>query len=256
MDKSKRTPFICGNWKMHNTIAEAAALIDALIPLAEPLAGVEIGVAPAFTALSSVAKRITGTKIRLSSQNVHFEAQGAYTGEISVAMLKDVGCAYAIVGHSERRTLFAETDEGCGRKVGALMKAGLRPILCVGETLAERDANKMIEVVSRQLLAGIAEVQADRAAELVVAYEPVWAIGTGRTASPAQAEEVHAHLRKVLADRLGEAGADVVRIQYGGSMKPENARDLLLQPNIDGGLIGGAALKADSFVAICKAAAV
>lgn len=255
MDKSKRTPFICGNWKMHNTIAESAALVDALIPLSEPLVGVEVGIAPAFTALASVAKQITGSKLKLSSQNVHFEAQGAYTGEISVAMLKDVGCSYAIIGHSERRTLFAETDEACGRKVGAVLKASLRPILCVGETLAERDGNKTIEVVSRQLLAGIAEVQADKAAELVVAYEPVWAIGTGRTATPAQAEEVHAHLRKVLAERLGAAGAEVVRIQYGGSMKPENARDLLLQPNIDGGLIGGAALKAESFIAICKAAA-
>lgn len=249
-----RTPFICGNWKMHNTIGEAVTLVDALIPLTAPLAGVEIGVAPAFTALASVAKRLPGTKIRLSSQNVYFEVQGAYTGEVSVGMLKDAGCAYAIIGHSERRTLFGETDEACGRKVGAVLKGGVRPILCVGETLAERDANRTIEVVARQLAAGIAEVRAEQAAELVVAYEPVWAIGTGRTATPAQAEEVHAALRKMLGEKLGASGADVVRIQYGGSMKPDNARDLLLQPNIDGGLIGGASLKADSFTAICKAA--
>lgn len=254
MSKAKRTPYVCGNWKMHNTIGDAMTLVDALVPLVEPLAGVEVGVAPAFTAIASVAKRLTGSKIRVCSQNVHFEAQGAYTGEISVAMIKDAGCAYAIIGHSERRTLFGETDEGCGRKVGAVLKSGVRPILCVGETLAERDGNKTLEVVARQLAAGIAEVRPEQAAELVVAYEPVWAIGTGRTATPAQAEEVHAALRKMLADKLGADGAEVVRIQYGGSMKPENARDLMLQPNIDGGLIGGAALKAESFAAICKAA--
>jgi triosephosphate isomerase len=254
MAKANRTPFVCGNWKMHNTIADAMKLVDALIPLTEPLAGVEVGVAPAFTALVSVAKRLTGTKIKACSQNVYFEAQGAYTGEISPAMVKDAGCAYAIIGHSERRTLFGETDEACGRKVGAVLKEGLRPILCVGETLAERDGNRTLEVVARQVAAGICEVRPEQAAELVVAYEPVWAIGTGRTASPAQAEEVHAALRKMLAEKLGAEGAEVVRIQYGGSMKPENARDLMLQPNIDGGLIGGASLKAESFAAICKAA--
>jgi triosephosphate isomerase (TIM) len=247
-----RTPFVCGNWKMHNTVGEAEKLVDALIGQLETISGVESGVAPAYTALGEMSKRLSGSKIKLCAQNVHYEAQGAYTGEVSVAMLKELGVAYVIVGHSERRTLFGETDEGCGRKVGAVLKAGLRPILCVGETLAERDGNRMVEVVTRQLLAGIAEVQPTQAAELVVAYEPVWAIGTGRTASPAQAEEVHAHLRKVLAEKLD---AEVIRIQYGGSVKPENARDLFLQPNIDGGLIGGAALKAESFVAICKAAA-
>ncbi|MCK6547257.1 triose-phosphate isomerase [Myxococcota bacterium] len=254
MASKNRVPFVCGNWKMHNTIGDAVALVDALLPHVESLAGVEIGIAPAFTALHAVSKRLTGSKVRLASQNVHFEAQGAYTGEISVAMLKDVGCDYAIIGHSERRTLFGESDEGCGKKVGAALKGGLRAILCVGETLAERDANKTLEVVTRQLVAGLAEVTPERATDVVVAYEPVWAIGTGRTATPAQAEEVHAHLRKVLTDKLGAELAEQLRLQYGGSVKADNARDLFLQPNIDGGLIGGAALKADSFAAICKAA--
>lgn len=254
MVSKNRVPFVCGNWKMHNTIGDAVALVDSLLPHVESLAGVEIGIAPAFTALHTVSKRLTGSKVRLASQNVHFEAQGAYTGEISVAMLKDVGCDYAIIGHSERRTLFGETDEGCAKKVGASLKGGLRAILCVGETLAERDGNQTLDVVTRQLLAGLSEVTAERATDVVIAYEPVWAIGTGRTATPAQAEEVHAHLRKVLTDKFGAELAEQLRLQYGGSMKPDNARDLLLQPNIDGGLIGGAALKADTFAAICKAA--
>jgi triosephosphate isomerase (TIM) len=249
----KRVPFICGNWKMHYGIAEALALVDGLRPLVGDLAGVEVGIAPTYTALHAVCERIKGTRIKLAAQNCHFEAQGAYTGEISVGMLKDVGCSAVIIGHSERRTLFGETDEGCGKKVGAAIKAGLLPILCVGETLGERDGNKTLEVVTRQLLAGIAEITPEQIATSVVAYEPVWAIGTGRTATPTQAQEVHAHLRKVLRDKIG-AGADQVRIQYGGSMKADNARDLLGQPDIDGGLIGGAALKADSFAAIIKAA--
>jgi triosephosphate isomerase len=238
---------------MHNTIGEAVALVDKLIPLIEPLANVEVGVAPAFTALSLVDKRITGTKIRLTAQNVYFETQGAFTAEVSVAMVKDVGCRYAIIGHSERRTLFGETDEGCRRKVGAVLAGGLRPILCVGETLKERDQNETLSVVTRQLTVGLQDVTAEAAPEVVVAYEPVWAIGTGRTATPNQAEEIHAHLRKLLTDKYGSV-AERVRIQYGGSVKPENARDLFIQPNIDGGLIGGASLKADGFAAICKAA--
>lgn len=252
--ESKRIPYVCGNWKMHNTIGEAIALVDALVPLVETLGAVEVGIAPPFTALHAVSKRIEGSRLKLSAQDVYFEAQGAYTGQISVAMLKDVGCVSAIVGHSERRSLFGETDEGCGRKVGALLRGGLGAILCVGETLAERDQNRTLEVVSRQLVAGLAEVTPERAAGVVVAYEPVWAIGTGRTATPAQAEEVHAHLRSVISERLGGEVASAMRIQYGGSVKPENARDLFIQPNIDGGLIGGASLKAEHFAAICRAA--
>jgi len=249
-----RVPFVCGNWKMHNTVEDAVALVDALLPRVASYAGVEIGVAPTFTALHAVGKRLAGTQIRLCAQNVHFEKQGAYTGEISVAMLKELGVSYVIIGHSERRTLFGETDEGCGKKVAAVFAGDLRPILCIGETLAERDANQTLSVVDRQLAAGLAAISPEQVAQTVLAYEPVWAIGTGRNATPAQAQEVHAHLRAGLVERYGKNIADQVRIQYGGSMKPENARDLLVQTDVDGGLIGGAALKAESFAAIIAAA--
>lgn len=249
-----RVPFVCGNWKMHKNVGEALLLVDALLPQIAALAGVEVAIAPSFTALHAVSKRLVGSNLRLSSQNVHSEREGAYTGEISVPMLKDLGCHYAIIGHSERRALFGETDEGTRRKVRAALEGAIRPILCVGETLEERDGRRTLEVVARQLRAGLTDVDAGRAADVVIAYEPVWAIGTGRTATPLQAEEVHAHLRHTLADLLGKAPADAMRILYGGSAKPENARDLFLQPNIDGGLIGGAALKADSFAAICREA--
>ena len=240
---------------MHKTVGEAVALIDELLAPAAALDGVEIGIAPPFTALHAASKRLGGSKLQLASQNVHFESQGAYTGEISVGMLKEVGCDYAIIGHSERRSLFGETDEGCSRKVGAALNGGLRVILCIGETLEQREAGQTLSVVSTQLETGLAEVAGPRATDVVVAYEPVWAIGTGKTASPTQAQEVHAHLRKVLREKLGDAAADAMRLQYGGSMKPANARDLLSQPDVDGGLIGGAALKAPDFLAICKAAA-
>ncbi|MEQ9501031.1 MAG: triose-phosphate isomerase [Deltaproteobacteria bacterium] len=250
-----RTPFICGNWKMHKTVGEAVELIDGLLPRIESLAGVEVGVAPTFTALHAVSKRITGSKIRLSAQNCHFEGQGAFTGEISVGMLKDVGCMYSLVGHSERRTLFGETNDGCAKKISALFAGGMLPIYCVGETLEQRDGNQTLSVVTEQLLVGLGNLDAGQVSSVVVAYEPVWAIGTGRTATPDQAQEVHAHLRAELAKKWGEETAQAVRIQYGGSMKPANAAELLAQPDIDGGLIGGAALKADSFAEICAAAA-
>jgi triosephosphate isomerase len=250
----QRVPMVCGNWKMHNTVGESLALVDALLAATESLAGVEVAVAPPFTALHAVSKRLGGTKLRLAAQDVFFEPHGAYTGEISVGMLKDVGCSYALVGHSERRTSFGETDEGCGKKVAALIGGGLRPILCVGETLAERDGQRTLQVVSRQLFGGLALIAPEQVPEVVVAYEPVWAIGTGRTATPAQAQEVHAHLRGALAERFGAEVAGAVRIQYGGSVKAENARELFGEADIDGGLIGGASLKAESFLAICRAA--
>lgn len=249
-----RTPFVAGNWKMHKTVGESLALVDELLARTEVLAGVEVGIAPTFTALHAVGKRIANTKLRLCAQNVHFEAQGAFTGEISPAMLADLGVRYVIIGHSERRTLFGETDGACQKKVGAVIRAGMRALLCVGETLAERDAGKTLDVVTRQLVEGLGEVSAEQSAEVVVAYEPVWAIGTGRTATPAQAQDVHAHLRKTLAGKFGQAFADAVRIQYGGSVKPENAAELFGQADIDGGLIGGASLKAEGFVAIAAAA--
>jgi triosephosphate isomerase len=249
-----RVPFICGNWKMHMTVPEALALVDDVIARVASLDGVEVGVAPPFTALHAVSKRVAGTKVRLAAQNVHFEAKGAYTGEISVPMLKDVGCQYAIVGHSERRQYFGETDAACASKLAALHAGGLRAIYCVGETLEERDGGKALEVVTRQLLGGLASLEPDAVAEQVIAYEPVWAIGTGRTATPDQAQEVHEHLRAQLTQRYGAEIAGRMRIQYGGSMKPQNAKELLAQGDIDGGLIGGAALKAEEFAAICGAA--
>jgi triosephosphate isomerase len=251
---SARVPFVCGNWKMHKTVSETVALIDALLPNIEPLAGVEVGVAPPFTSLHAASKRLGGSKIALSAQNCHHETQGAYTGEISAAMLREVGVRYVIIGHSERRTYFGETNDGCAKKIGAALNAGMRVIYCLGETLAQREANQTLAVVTEQFKVGLAGFSADRISDLVVAYEPVWAIGTGRTATPAQAQEVHAHLRRLCGETLGEKAAEKLRIQYGGSVNDQNARDLFGQPDIDGGLIGGAALKADSFTAICKAA--
>jgi len=249
-----RVPFVCGNWKMHKTVGETVALIDGILAGASTLEGVEVGVTPPFTALHAASKRLIGSRVVLCAQDVYYEAQGAYTGEISAAMLADVGCRYTIVGHSERRARFGETNESAGKKVGAALKAGLRVILCVGETLEQREAGAAIQIVSAQLEAGLAEVTPERAADLVLAYEPVWAIGTGKTATPSQAQEVHAHLRSRLGALLGADVADTIRIQYGGSVKPENARDLFTQPDIDGGLIGGAALVAKDFLAICRAA--
>jgi triosephosphate isomerase (TIM) len=251
---TSRIPFVCGNWKMNKTVGEAVALLDVLLPNLEGLAGVEIGVAPVFTALHAASKRLTGSKVVLCAQNCHHESSGAFTGEIAPPMLKEVGVRYVIIGHSERRTYFGETNEGCAKKIAAALVAGMRAIYCLGETLAEREANQTLAVVTEQFNAGLAGFQADRISDLVVAYEPVWAIGTGRTATPAQAQEVHAHLRKLCGDRFGPEAADGLRIQYGGSVNAENARDLFGQPDIDGGLIGGASLKAETFSAICKAA--
>jgi triosephosphate isomerase len=248
-----RQKFVCGNWKMHKTTAEAVALVK---ELAEGLGGdarVQVAVAPTFTALSAVGQAVRGTPLELASQNVHWEAQGAFTGEISAAMLADVGVKHGIVGHSERRQLFGETDESVRKKVGALLAAGIRPIVCVGETLAEREAGQTLAVVGRQVRAGLAGLPTEALASLTLAYEPVWAIGTGKTATTAQAQEVHAAIRSILRE-LGGGVADVIRIQYGGSVKPENAAELMSQPDVDGALVGGASLKAKDFLAIVKGA--
>jgi triosephosphate isomerase len=248
-----RRTFVCGNWKMHKTVAEAAALVT---ELAAGLAGdgrVEVAVAPAFTALAAVGRALAGTPIELAAQDVHWEAQGAFTGEVSAAMLAEVGVRHVIVGHSERRALFGETDQTVRRKVGALLAAGLRPIVCVGETLAEREAGQTMAVVGRQVRGGLAGFPAEALAALTLAYEPVWAIGTGKTATTAQAQEVHAAIRAILRE-LGGAAADAIRIQYGGSVKPENAAELMQQPDVDGALVGGASLKAKDFLAIVKGA--
>jgi len=247
-----RTPVIAGNWKMYKTADEAGDFVREFLPLVKDAEGVEIVLAPPFPSLAAVAALTRGTGIGVASQNVHFAGEGAYTGEVSARMVRDAGAAYAIVGHSERRQYFAETDEFVNRKVRAALAAGLVPILCLGETLAERESGRTIEVVERQIRQGLAEVPASAAERILVAYEPVWAIGTGKTATPAQAQEVHAFLRDTLKRMWGEAAADAVRILYGGSVKPENAAELLGQEDIDGALVGGASLSARSFADIVK----
>jgi triosephosphate isomerase len=246
-----RTPFICGNWKLHKTIAESLELATAIKNAVGPLRDVEVAIAPVFTALSSVAKRLEGSAVGLAAQDCFWEDQGAYTGEVSARLLKDVGCRYVILGHSERRQYFGELDQAVNLKLKAALRNGLEPIVCVGESEKERDAGETFGRVRAQLDGGLDGIPADAAARLTIAYEPIWAIGTGRTATPQQAEEVHAFIRGHLGELLGD-GAEVVRIQYGGSVKPDNAALLLGQPNIDGALVGGASLKADDFLKIVK----
>ena len=249
-----RKKFVCGNWKMHRTAAEARALVAELRGLADGLAEkVDVAVAPPFTALAAAADALRGSRIALAAQDVHWEAQGAFTGEVSAAMLREIGCAHVIVGHSERRQLFGETDESVNKKAKAALAGGLAPIVCVGETRAEREAGRTLAVVARQVRGGLAGLPADQVGRLTVAYEPVWAIGTGKTATTAQAQEVHAAIRALLRELAGGV-ADQVRIQYGGSVKPDNAAELLAQPDVDGALVGGASLKAGDFSQILKGA--
>lgn len=246
-----RTPFITANWKMHKTAAETATFAREFAPLVRDVADVEIAIAPPFTALAALGAALRGSPVALAGQNAHFEPKGAFTGEISVEMLAELGCRYVILGHSERRALFGETDGFIARKLRAVQTGGLRPILCVGETLAEREAGRTFDVLKTQLEGSLAEADPARAAEIVVAYEPVWAIGTGKTATPALAQEAHAFVRARLADRFGPA-AEAIRIQYGGSVKPENAAELMAKPDIDGALVGGASLDPRSFSAIIR----
>jgi triosephosphate isomerase len=247
-----RTAIIAGNWKMHKTVGEACALASELRRRLDAAAGVEVVIAPPFTALHAVARILQGSSVQLAAQNCHPEREGAFTGEVSPAMLAEIGCAYCIVGHSERRQLFAETDEGVNRRARALLAAGIRPIVCVGETLAEREQGRTFEVVERQLRAAFEGQGSDDVVAGVVAYEPVWAIGTGRNATPEQAEEVHSFLRDRLAKWYDAQTAAATRIQYGGSVKPGNIAELMAQPDIDGALVGGASLDADSFVRIVE----
>lgn len=249
-----RTPFVVGNWKLNKTIAEALALVTELKNQLGAVKGVAVGVAPVATAIHSVAKRLEGTQIATCAQNTHWEASGAWTGELSPQLLADAGASWVIVGHSERRQFFGDTSDSVGKKAAAVIKAGLGAIVCVGESLAERDGGRTLAVVDEQLAGGLAGVDTAGAARLVIAYEPVWAIGTGRTATPAQAQEVHAHIRTRLAERYGQACADGIRIQYGGSVKPGNAEALMSERDIDGALVGGASLEAADFIAIVKAA--
>lgn len=249
-----RRPIVAGNWKMNMIHSEAVRWVDRLTEkLANPLP-MDIVAAPPFTALSVVGERLKGSQIQLAGQNVHFETQGAYTGEISPAMLKDAGCDYVILGHSERRRDFKEDDALINRKVRAATRHGLKPILCVGETLAERQRDETRAVIQNQLDKGLEGVPADQLEALVIAYEPVWAIGTGKNATSRQAQEIHEFIRGQAAKQFGVRFAELLRIQYGGSVNPENSAELLSQPDIDGALVGGASLNADSFYAIIQSA--
>jgi len=250
---AERQPFIAGNWKMHKTLAEARTLAREIRDGAASGRRAEVALAPPYTALAAVAQELAGSDIRLAAQDTFWEKQGAYTGAISAAMLADVGCHYVIVGHSERRQHFGDTDESVNRKLTAVVAAGLIPILCVGETQAEREADKTLQVVRRQLEGGLGTLKPSTGAGLVVAYEPVWAIGTGLTATPEQAQTVHHFIRSLLREFLGPV-AEAIRIQYGGSVTPDNAATLLAQPDIDGALVGGASLKPELFLPIIQAA--
>jgi triosephosphate isomerase len=248
-----RKQLIAGNWKLHNTLSESVALARAIREGAAN-AKAEVAIAPVFTALSAVREALAGSAVQLSAQDVHWEKKGAFTGEVSAALLKDAGCSYVIIGHSERRQFFGETDETVRKKTRALLEAGLKPILCVGESLEQREQGATVGVTLGQIHAGIAGFSNEALAELVIAYEPVWAIGTGKTATPADAQAVHAAIRASLAHERGQGFADKVRVLYGGSMKAENAKELLAQPDIDGGLVGGASLVPEQFLAIIQAA--
>lgn len=246
----KRKPIIAGNWKMNKTAAEARDLASKLIPLVSGVKDREIVLSPTFTALQTVALAIKGTNMGLAAQNLHWEDKGAFTGEISAEMLLDLGCKYVIIGHSERRQYFGETDESVNKKVKQALKKGLLPIMCVGETLAEREAGKLNEIIDRQVTSGLKDVGIDDMKKVVIAYEPVWAIGTGKTATPEQANEVHALIRQKIKMLYTTEIAEGIRIQYGGSVTPENVSSLMAKPDIDGALVGGASLKPESFAAL------
>jgi len=245
-----RKPFLCGNWKMNTDRAGAVALAVASAKIAGEVRGAEVGICPPACYLEAVLAAAKGTPLAVGGQNMHFEAGGAFTGEIAGPMLKDLGCTYVILGHSERRHVFGETDEFISKKVHAAFKFGLVPILCVGEKIEERKANQTEAIVRRHMTSGLAGLSKDQARQVVIAYEPVWAIGTGLTATPRQAQEVHAFIRRLLESLYDAALAQAVRIQYGGSVKPDNTYDLMREADIDGALVGGASLKADGFAKI------
>ncbi len=248
----KRQTVIAGNWKMYKTNAEAEAMVKELRTLVDSTDQVQVVVCPPFTALSSVAAALKGSRIAVGAQDVYWEDQGAFTGEVSVNMLSSSGCRFCIIGHSERRQFFHETDETVNRKLKKLLGSELIPIMCVGELLAEREAGRVEEVVLGQMERGLAGLTGDQISRIIVAYEPVWAIGTGKTATPQIAEDVHSMIRKWLAGRTSAQVAEAVRILYGGSVKADNASDLMGQPDIDGALVGGASLDAKSFAKIVK----
>jgi len=253
MNKALRKAVIAGNWKMNKTPSEAKALLTEIAPLVKN-ADCEVIACVPYVDLAVAVETVQGTNIKIGAENAHWEEKGAYTGEISTGMLKEIGVEYVVLGHSERRQYFGETDETVNKRTKAVLKAGLKPIVCVGELLWERDCNITEEVIARQIKLDLYDVSAEDVKNVIIAYEPVWAIGTGKTATPAQAEEVCAFIRSVLAKLYGKEIADAVTIQYGGSMNDGNAADLLSNENIDGGLIGGASLVAEKFAAIVAAA--
>jgi triosephosphate isomerase (TIM) len=253
MSSKGRKPLVAGNWKLHKALAESVQLAQQVVASSKSVQA-ELAVAPGFVALAKVGEVLAGSGVALSAQNAYWETQGAFTGEVSPQQLRDAGCSYVILGHSERRQLFGETDAGVNRKTRAVLGVGLAPIVCVGETLAEREGGQAVAVVVNQVRLALAEIKAESATSIVIAYEPVWAIGTGRNAQPSDAQEMHAQIRSAVSEVLSSSVAERMRILYGGSVKPDNARALLGQADVDGALVGGASLVADSFSAIAAAA--
>lgn len=250
-----RTPIIGGNWKMNRgTPNESKEMLKALIPLIEPIHNVEIIIAPPFTSLIETCKIVKDTNIKVGAQNMYYEETGAFTGEISPRFLKDIGVEFVILGHSERRNIFNESDDLINRKLKKALSIGLNPIVCIGEHLEEREAGKTKEIIKYQIEETFKDLDKDQMIKTIIAYEPIWAIGTGKTATPEQAEEIHVYIREILSQKFDQVTAESLRIQYGGSIKPDNAEDIFRKENIDGGLVGGASLQADSLAHIIQAA--
>lgn len=249
-----KKPFIAGNWKMNLCLKDAITLAETIKTKTENVSNVDIGICPSFVFLGDIAKVVKGSNIRLGSQNMHSKESGAYTGEVSGQMIKDIGCSHVIIGHSERRHVFGETDEFINKKLKSAFSFQLAPIFCVGETLEERGHGKTTDIIDNQLREGLRDINYENIKTLTIAYEPVWAIGTGKSASPEQANEVHTFIRKFITKEYGEEIAEGMVIQYGGSVKPDNINDLLLQTDIDGALTGGASLESESFLKIIEIA--
>ncbi|MFW5967262.1 MAG: triose-phosphate isomerase [Persicimonas sp.] len=247
-----RTPIVAGNWKMNKTIEEARALAEGVVRGTEGFDDVEVVVGPTAICLAPVGEVVDGTHVGLAAQNMHWADSGAYTGEVSPTMIEDAGCDWVILGHSERRAYFGESDQEVNHKTHVALEHGLEPIICIGESLEERQDGRMMQKVEFQVRAALAGVDADAMDEIVLAYEPLWAIGTGETASPEQAQEVHAAIRSLVAELYDDRAAERLRILYGGSVKPHNIDELIAQPDLDGALVGGASLTADSFCAIAE----
>jgi triosephosphate isomerase len=250
-----RTPFIAGNWKMHKTVEDTVLYIRELRPRVRTVDAVDIVIAPPFTAVHAAAESTRSTNVAVAAQDLYWEDRGAFTGEVSAQMIRDAGAEYVIVGHSERRTLFGETDETVNRKVVAALTTGLVPIICIGETLRQREHDETLRVLDRQIKDGLSDLAGEQVAGLVVAYEPIWAIGTGRTATAAQAQAAHLHIRRRLTEWFGSTAADGCRVIYGGSVKPGNIAQLMAQADVDGALVGGASLEVKDFVKIVTSAA-